>query len=69
MWNENDIARWVARLRHLRGADYRTARAVLLEIRNEIGEATVTEAQKQKRQRYLAKRAARKATQEVVGEA
>jgi hypothetical protein len=60
MWTDADIDRWVTALFDARERPYREARTLLLTIRNEIGEATVTEAQRQKRARYLARRAARR---------
>jgi hypothetical protein len=69
MWIDADIDRWISLLTMAQGLGYVEARKRLLQVRDEVGAATVTEAHKQKRARYLAKKAARKARVADVQEA
>jgi hypothetical protein len=61
MWTDADIDYWVTRLFAAKDSSYVAARIILLEVRDQIGEATITEAHKQKRARYLMRKAERKA--------
>lgn len=66
VWTDEDVQGWIALLAQARTCHYPSARKILVDVRNQIGEATRTEAQKQKRERFLQRRADRKRSKAVT---
>ena len=56
MWTDADIDHWIGRLYAAQGLGYVAARVILIDLRDRIGEATVTEAHKHGHARYLARK-------------